>query len=282
MALIPVRDNPVEAAIEEKTYPQADRTYLGMSGVGGSCLRKSWYSWRWVKDRTISARVKRIFERGDLEEPRIVADLEAAGMIITDDQLEVSHVTKHCLGHIDGIANNVPGAEKTPHLTEYKTMKNSSFNALKKKAVLLGDFGQALLTTNGTYYGQIMLYMGYLGLTRCLYVVTNKDNEERLYARIKFEPQIFEQLKDRASDILFSETPPPRVSDRSDFFECKWCDFKDICFNGAPVKKNCRTCKHVDIHDEGKWQCSLINTELSKQSQIQGCAKHKFIRGLSQ
>lgn len=280
MAIIPQRTNLIEAAIEDKVHAQNKRTYLGMSGIGGSCLRKQWYSWRWVKDSEISARTKRIFERGDLEEPRIVKDLEAAGIIFSDEQLEVKHITKHCLGHIDGLVENVPGAEKTMHLAEFKTMKASSFNALKKKAALLEDFGAALLSLNPTYYAQIMLYMGYLKLTRCLYVVTNKDNEERIYERINFDPRAFEALKDRILDIVMCESPPMRVSDRADWFECRWCDFKDICFNSSSVGTNCRTCRHSSIEDEGEWSCGLNNKELDKEDQLKGCKSHRFIKGL--
>lgn len=280
MAIIPAVKNPVKSAIENKTYPQKKRTYLGMSGIGRKCAREQWYTWRWVKDRVIDARTNRIFKRGDLEEPRIVSDLEAVGIIFSDDQLEVTHITGHCLGHIDGIARNVPGAEKTDHLAEFKTMKNSKFNALNKKALLLG-FEDALKELHSDYWCQVQAYMGYLGLTRCLYVITNKDTEERIYERITFYPQQFELIKERIMDILSHEQPPTRISEREDWYECKWCDFKEVCFGHEKPLTNCRTCRFANLMDKGIWLCGVNKyNKLSKEDQLKGCQLHSFLDGL--
>jgi len=280
MAIIPPPRNPVKSAIESKTYPQEKREYLGMSGIGCNCARQQWYGWRWAKDLQVRARVNRIFKRGDLEEPRIIADLEAIGILFSDEQLEIRDVTGHSRGHIDGIVNNVPGCEKTEHLVEFKTMKNSKFNEIKKKALLLG-FNDALKIINSAYWCQIQAYMGYLGLTRCLYVISNKDNEERLYERIKFIPEQFLLIKNRIMDILSRECPPNRISEREDWYECKWCDFNSVCFNHELPLKNCRTCKFVNLIDNGGWQCSFNkNKNLSKDDQLKGCKQHCYIQGL--
>lgn len=280
MALLPKPTNPVQSAIENKTYPQQKRTYLGMSGIGRKCAREQWYNWRWVKDIFIPANVNRIFKRGDLEEPRIVKDLTDAGMIFRDDQLEVVHSTGHSKGHIDGIVENVPGCEKTVHLVEFKTMKDNKFKALNKKTALIG-FEDALKELYSAYWCQIQVYMGYLGLTRCLYVITNKNDEQRIYERVKFHKQQFVLIKNRILDILTHDQPPERISNSENWFECKFCDFKDICFGHEAPNQNCRTCRFSDLHVAGKWLCTAKeNKDLTKEDQLKGCSDHSFLDGL--
>lgn len=283
MALIPKKENTVHSTIEDKQYLTDKREYLGMSGIGGNCPREIWYSWRWAKDVYISARIKRLFNRGHLEEPIISKDLTEAGMFISDDQLEIVHFTGHSKGHIDGLVSNVPGAEKTEHLLEMKTMKDSKFKALKKKQTLLG-FEAALKELHSKYWCQVQSYMGYLYLTRCLFVITNKDTDERIYERVKFYPEQFTLIKDRIIDILSSLLPPPRISERQDWYECKMCNFNDVCFNSVQGNKNCRTCVHADLLDKGIWQCSKghINKgqPLLKKDQLKGCNNHTYLEGL--
>ena len=273
--------NQIKVAIEDKEYPQSQRVYLGMSGIGEECLRKQWFGWRWVKEVTINARKQRIFNRGDLEEPRIIKDLESIGVTVTDDQLEVKHFTGHSLGHIDGIATNVLGAEKTAHLAEFKTMKASSFNKFSKNIILLG-FAEALKEYSKSYWYQIQLYMGYLGLKRTLYVVTNKDTEERIYERTNFIPEDFEQGKEIILTVLTAENPNelPRISEREDYFKCKWCEFSSVCFGHLRAETNCRTCAHADLQDNGVWECDLNNSLLSKEAQKKGCNQHRYLIGL--
>lgn len=279
MAVLPKTTNPVQLEIESKVFPQENREYLGMSGIGRKCVREQWFAWRWVINRTINARGARIFNRGDIEEPRIIKDLEAAGMRVYDDQLEIVHSTGHSKGHIDGLVANVPGAEKTEHLAEFKTMKASKFNALKKKALLLG-FPTALEELHFDYWVQIQLYMGYLGLKRCLYIITNKDTEERIYERVHFVKADFITAQNRIMSILTFEEPPIGISQREDWFECKFCDFKSVCFGHNQPLKHCRTCVFADLHVGGEWLCSTNdNKRLDKTAQYKGCPQHKLING---
>lgn len=280
MAAIPKIQNLVQHLIESTEVRQENRTYLGMSGIGRKCSREQWYSWRWATAVSVAARVERIFRRGDLEEPRIVADLEKIGIKFYDDQYEVVHFTGHCKGHIDGKLDNVPGAEQTTHLAEFKTMSNKRFNALIKKTLLVG-FEAALKDLHPEYWCQIQLYMKYAKLTWCLFVVTNKDNEERLYERVKFYPTQAELMDDHALSIIISEVPPDRISSNPSWYECKYCDFNNICFNLSTAAINCRTCEFSDLRDEGKWCCQANeNKELSVLQQKEGCELHSYIKGV--
>lgn len=253
MALIP-KFNELNTLMEKGSILQAHRNHLGYSMIGGHCMRQTWYSFRWVKDIYITPRIQRLFERGLLEEARVVKDLVDKGCMITDAQLAVVGITGHAQGHLDGVVMGVPTAEKTLHLLEIKTMKSSKFNEYLK--VGLKRFSSA-------YWQQIHSYMGHAKLTRCLYVVTNKDTEERDYKRIHLDQGQFDEGERLAFHIITAGTPPYRIPSASNtYFKCKFCNYKDICLNDEKVKKSCRTCKYWDIEDKGEYSCSLKNERL--------------------
>lgn len=62
------------------------RTHLGASEIGSDCDRYLWYKFRWFFDEVFPGRMYRLFERGNLEEMRMVKWLEGIGCtVITDD-----------------------------------------------------------------------------------------------------------------------------------------------------------------------------------------------------
>jgi len=268
MALIP-KQNLLHDAIEGGMVKQQFREYIGISGLGYPCSRKIWYDFHWAYDRNIPKRIARIFERGDLEEPRVVRDLAAVGIDVKNvlkQQLEVVDSTGHIKGHPDGMAIKIPGAEKTMHLLEIKTMNKKLFALYVKNG---------LRVSNPGYWGQIHTYMGELQLTRCLFIVTNKDNEERHYERIKYDQQTHDDCMSKGFNILTAEFAPKKIGEVT-WFECKFCDAKPICHRGAKINRNCRTCKHVNIEEKGQWSCELYGHWLNREDQLLGCGDYEL------
>lgn len=262
MAKIPPKKS-ISAIMEDLTVPMEFRDYLGYSGLGHKCPRYLWYSFRWCYDRNIPSRIERIFRRGDIEEPRVAADLERVGCTIVNVGDEVVGITGHAKGHIDGVALRVPTGGKKLHLFECKTMKHSSYVKYLKVGLKL---------YSPSYWQQIHSYMGHKGLKDCLYVVTNKDTEERDYQRIKFCKETFDEGERKALDIITSEFPPERMIMASRiYFECKFCDAYEQCWNEKPYKVTCRTCKYCDFEDEGILNCGFHGHELDSERQLMAC-----------
>lgn len=268
MALIPKQDE-LHEVIEGGLVTQEPREYIGISGLAGPCSRRIWYDFHWAYDRQVTKRIQRIFERGDIEEPRVIKDLEDAGVKCTyvlNNQVEVVDKTGHIKGHPDGKADNVPTAPKTTHLLEIKTMKASIFKNYVNKG---------LEKSHPTYWGQVHTYMGEMKLTRCLFSVTNKDTEERHYERIHYDKTVHDEVMTRGFDILTSEFPPKKIGEVT-WYECKMCDAKQICHRGAKINRNCRTCKHFDIEMEGKFACGLYGQWLNREDQMLGCGDYEI------
>jgi hypothetical protein len=268
MALIP-KTNILHDAIEGGPVAQEKREYIGMSGLNGPCARKIWYDFHWAYERTVTKRIRRLLERGDMEEPRVVRDLKEVGVNckhVLNNQIELIDKTGHIRGHPDGTAENVPTAEKTEHLLEIKTMNNRLFKLYIK---------QGLKISHPVNWGQVHTYMGEQKLTRCLFVVTNKDTEERCYERIHYDKQTHDDCMSLGFNILTSEFIPKKIGEVT-WFECKFCDAKSICHKGEAISRNCRTCKNVNIEEEGKWSCELYGHWLNKEDQILGCGDYEL------
>lgn len=258
------------------------RTHLGASVIAQECARAVAYGWHWAllnpqrafgreTKKESYARSLRIWNRGHLEEGRLIALLLQAGIQVFQQdaqgkQFRISAFNGHFGGSTDGVARGVPDLPPgIPCLLEFKTHNSKSF------AKLLDDGVRA---SKPTHFGQVQMYMGELGVLYALYLASNKDTDE-LYAEIVMhDKNVSAEFLERARAIIFDTSMlPDRVRYASpSYFLCKYmCDYKDVCFHTAPVSRNCRTCEHSLAAPDGTWRCKLHNTTLDKRAQLAGC-----------
>lgn len=266
MAKLPKRDN-LQAIFEgAKITNKRPRSYLGYSGMAHACQRYLKYSLHWCYTSSHDPRVERIFRRGDYEEEVLAKDFERVGIDLFDDQLEVEGGHGYAKGHIDGKVFGVPGYETEIMLFEAKTMNDKRFKEYMLKGLQL---------TNPVYYGQIMSYMGKLGLKRTFYVVANKNDEQRSYKIIDFDEDEYKRLEDVANTIPLMDELPDKIGGKT-WHTCKYCDAKQVCHYGHAVRKSCRTCTHVTLEGDGKWGCSISDVDnILYEEQLKGCDKYK-------
>jgi len=196
------------------------RGYLGASSIGHHCQRYLWYQFRYCCKPEFNGRMYRLFETGELEESRFEIDLENIDCEVhcldsNGEQFEVSALGGHFSGHMDGCAIRIPEAPKTWHVLEFKTHNAKSFAKLKKEGVEKSKL---------QHYEQCQVYMLLTGMTRTLYLARNKDTDELYSERIKYDRKRAYGLKHRAEYIILNTKPPPRISERSDYYQCK-CQF---------------------------------------------------------
>jgi hypothetical protein len=129
--------------------------------------------------------------------------------------------------------------------------------------------------------------MHYSGMTRALYLAVNK-NDESLYAqRVHYNKEEALDLVYRAKNIITATEPPPRVTDRPDYYECKWCDARDICWGcekALPLPViSCRQCCYAtpileyDDDNPASWQCEKDKGVTLNRTP---CADHLCLPGL--
>jgi len=236
------------------------RGYLGASAIGAPCERQLWYSFRDCTAESFEGRLYRLFNRGHLEEPRFVEELKGIGCEVHEvgpdgKQFEIALFGGHFKGHCDGVALGIPEAPNTWHLLEMKTSNTKDFNKLKQEGVE---------KFKPQHFDQMQIYMAELGLDRALYLAVCKETDELYTERVRKDSKAVQRIKDRAERVIFSNTPPERISEKSDFYLCKWCAAQDLCHNqgdsALPVPAlSCRQCCHASPERDGTWTCAKGN-----------------------
>ncbi len=263
------------------------RGYLGASSIGHHCERYLWYQFRYCCKPEFDGRMRRLFATGDLEEARFVKDLRDIGCTVHEvnengEQFEVSAIGGHFSGHMDGCALGIPEAPKSWHVLEFKTHNAKSFIKLKKEGVR---------ESKPQHYAQCQIYMLLTGMKRALYIARNKDTDELYSERIHHDPAVCACLMERAERIITSTSLPERSSRRPDFYLCKWCDARAICwgiqeegkYQALPVPAiSCRQCCHATPKMDGsaRWECEKHKRSLSEADQSRACDDHLCLPGL--
>jgi hypothetical protein len=206
---------------------------------------------RWARTIHHEGRLLRLFDTGNHEEPRMVADLRAIGCTVmevdpeTGRQWQVRDDTGHFGGSLDGVALGLPEAPRTWHLLEFKTHNDKNFKALQKSGVQIAK---------PEHFAQMQTYMHFDALARALYFAKNKNTDELYCERVRYDADVALRLIEKARRIINAPRPPERAY-TADNFLCRWCDFRDICHGGELPERNCRTCMFSTPVAEGAWRC---------------------------
>lgn len=252
------------------------RRRLGVSGIGGECGRELWLNFRWAGRAMHPGRLLRLFNRGHLEEARFLAMLDIIGcqLWFEDDHGGQYPVTGHG-GHygsvVDSILRGVPDMPDVTMVGEFKTHSNKSFNKLVKNGVR---------EAFAKHYIQVNQYMGYYQLPYALYLAVNKDNDELYGELIPYDRDSHHDYYARAGSIIYSQTPPDRISRSPAWYQCKGCAYYRTCHMSEMPLLNCRTCKHSRPTDTGRWYCNKHDEALTIEKQERGCSQYELIQDI--
>lgn len=254
-------------------HPAEHRHHLGISVIGDDCWRKLWYSFRWVKLEQHEGRMRRLFSRGHKEEKYFKDFLYWAGFkfrdvdTTTNKPYRLSLLNGHYGGEPDDISL-IAWLDDLPVLCEYKTHNNKSFTELKEKKVRLAK---------PQHFSQMCGYGKDLELKYALYFALNKDNDDWYFEFVELDWNKAIELEKKASDIIYAKEPPARINENPAYWKCKFCTaFKDICHNGAPIEKNCRSCVFASPGEKAQWNCEKYGT-IPKDFLKIGCSEWKGI-----
>jgi hypothetical protein len=243
---------------EERNRKEPRRDYLGVSVIGNHCDRYVWLYFRQSFNDNFPGRVLRMFERGKNEEAIVYANLRSIGCTVDETQQAVKH-GHYIAGHIDGTVLGIPGAEKTLHLLEIKTASDSKFKEFQKLGI----------AANPQYEIQCQVYMRLLKLTRCLFFVVNKNDDDIFCQRLELDKNKADHAIGRAERIINASTPPAGVSDNPAFYKCKLCPAQSVCHKFIVPEKNCKNCCFSTPTNTG-WVCD-------KGHEYDSCIEHLFI-----
>lgn len=243
------------------------RPHLGGSQIGNECSRALWYQFRWAWSPKFEGRMLRLFETGDREEDRIVRNLRDIGVTVWDRDPETGKQVRAeaCGGHfalsLDGVGEGFPESSQ-PHTLEFKTMNTKTFKALQNKG---------LKEVKPIYWAQCQIGMHLIGLERCYFFAVCKETDAIYGERVKYDKSEGMKLLAKAEQIVFSDTPPAKLSDEPSDWRCKFCPYWAVCHGCKIPEVHCRTCAHVTPEQDGSWSCAAGGDAKNI------CPKHLFI-----
>jgi ribosomal protein S27E len=228
------------------------RNHLGASLIGRECSRELWYSFHWATRNRFDGRMLRLFNRGHLEEPRMIAMLLTIGCQVwqvdaNGKQFRVDGHRGHFGGSLDGVVLGIPEAPDQPVLAEFKTHGEKSFLKLQ---------GEGVMKAKWEHFVQMQIYMGKNNLQLAIYMAVNKNTDELHAELVQFDQREYDRALARSVAIIEAVEPPPKLNPSPGFFKCKCCDHHKVCHLGAAPAVTCRSCVHSRVEDDGCWRCS--------------------------
>src|SRR5690606_41321052 len=261
----------------ERTRGDWRRAHLGASQIGKPCERALWYQFRWASAPQFDGRMLRLFDTGRREEARLIAALGALGGEVyevdesTGQQFRVSAHGGHFGGSLDGAGRGFRESSQW-HVLEFKTSNAKRFEELKKHGVE---------RARPEHYAQMQVYMHLTGMQRAYYFAVCKDTDEIYGERVRYDASTALWLLERARRIITADSPPPRLSEDPEHFECRHCDYRAVCHEGKLPEVSCRTCVHAtpELDGDRRWSCAFWKKDLTPAEQKRACGQHLYLPG---
>lgn len=244
MVKIPQHGDPTLKAmyIKIEETKRDKRDYLGASLIGNPCARQIYYQYNGYEQKPFKAETLMNFADGHRTE-----DLTAERLRMVDgiklkthklrvdknyhnhyDQLGFSDLDGKFKGHYDGIITGILQAPKAKHIWENKCSGEKKYNEFTNLKLKLPE-KKVLEAWNENYYAQAQLYMHYEGIERHYLTVAYAGGRKYQSCRTNYDEAVAAKYIDRAGKIINATRPPPKISEKRDFFICRWCDFRDTC-----------------------------------------------------
>lgn len=280
------------------------RHHLGASVLGHSCDRYLWYTFRWVKIPSHSARIKRLFRRGHREEARIIEMLRSTGLVISTNLVELcenvqlpatpqsidiiknygldvykpnavtrdsqikANLPPHLGGSMDGILHvpaNYVGMFGYFMPIEVKTHNQTSFTAMKRN-------NDSIRWNVPQHYVQGTTYAVQTGCTHFLYIAENKNNDELYLKQEQAESSVTRLNVSRAEQIIYKDSEA-HTAKTTEKWRCRICDFSATCNRKKndvlDIALNCRTCVNARPLEDGTWTCTAFHCQIVKATEIE-------------
>lgn len=154
-------------------------------------------------------------------------------------------------------------------LCEFKTQKTGSgWKKLKTDRVKM---------TKPRHYSQMCVYGVDKGFEFALYLATCKDDDDLHLEIVKLDHHYGRELIGKGHSVIVSPVPPRKIAASPAHFVCKTCPAKPVCWDNAPVQRNCRSCKYATAIENKEWWCSGYERVIPPDFIKTGCDRHESI-----
>ncbi|KPJ57284.1 hypothetical protein AMJ49_01640 [Parcubacteria bacterium DG_74_2] len=180
----------------------------------GRCGRQIFFKFKNVPREEIEARVLRMFDHGDYIHQLIMRPLHS----IRDIHVIASEINVPPLELVRGRADAIISDGKESYVVDIKSMNSMIFKSLddpKEENV-----------------NQLQLYLHFFKIKKGILLYVNKDTQELKEFLINYDSVLAQNLLNEFIQLkkkIDSDTIPQRILGWPDNWQCKYCQFFEIC-----------------------------------------------------
>lgn len=260
----------------ETLYATGHRKHLGASLMGEPCARKLFYTFRWVKAEKFAGRILRLFNVGNEAEPRFVKYLKGIGFEVNEVDPTTGRQFRilSCNGHYGGSLDGKAKAPAKYNINEDLLLEFKTNNTGKGYTAVDED---GLAKAKPKHWAQMAQYGFHHKLKYGLYLIENKNDSDITVQIVELDWNLGMMLENKAKDIIGARLPPPKISENPSYYECKLCNFKNVCHDNELPDKNCRSCKFSIAVENSQWKCTRFNDMIPVNFIPSGCDNYNAI-----
>lgn len=189
----------------------------------GKCPRAVFFKFKNAPREEMDANILRIFEHGDHIHEMIMKPL----LSIRDIHVVASEVNIPPQELVSGRADAILSDGKQLYVLDIKSMNSMVFRNLNEP--------------KSENIDQIQLYLHYFRILKGILLYVSKDNQDLKEFAIDYNKRQSEGLLAGLADLkkkIDSNMIPSRISGYSDDWQCRYCQFKEVCkmTNGNEMK----------------------------------------------
>jgi len=203
----------------------------------GKCPRQIFFKFKNAPRKEMEANILRLFDHGDSIHKLIMKSLVST----RDIHVVASEVNIPPQEIISGRADAIISDGKELYVLDIKSMNSMIFRNLE--------------SPKEENVAQVQLYLHYFKIPKGILLYVNKDNQELKEFFVYYDKKISESLISELSDLkkkIDSNTIPARVSTYPDDWQCRYCQFLEICKIGKGIETKWEELKGKIIDLNGK------------------------------
>lgn len=241
------------------------------SALGGECVARLWYDFRWARKRVTTPEQQRIFDAGGAFEVPIISWLRNAGWEVIEkdpnrvgkfiEQYKVRALDGHLSGYLDGVGRHEQRTVGLWANIEAKSYNRRRFGMLQSKLTVKA--------VDYEYYVQACIYMMLFGLPLTVLVAVCKDDGDLHIDVFARDDETAQRALDIGNTVKTSRVRPAKVAQSAAFHMCKKCQHVGPCHLGEPVDRNCRSCVNCVAIEGGKFGCAAFNQIIPDKETIE-------------
>ncbi|HUW71611.1 MAG TPA: PD-(D/E)XK nuclease family protein [Candidatus Humimicrobiaceae bacterium] len=178
----------------------------------GKCTRATFFKFKNVPREKMDARVLRMFDHGDYMQMQILSTLLSLGIV------RASEINIPPQELISGRADAIITLGNELYVIDFKSMNSMIFKNLS--------------AAKEENINQIQLYLHFFKIPKGILLYINKDTLELKEFIINYNSTLAQALLKDLSVLknkLDTNVVPQRIPDYPENWQCKYCQFKEIC-----------------------------------------------------